>query len=176
MPLPAFGSMSREMPPSVVEYAIRAACHGPGRLCLDVFPRAPHIAQSTGREIGARVLSVAPVSDLLYTAGHTAAPAWVRSDAFHTEFYSRLKKQGNCLIYPSEPHRSGYARLRVAGREYYAHHVSWMLTHRKVVPQGIPVLHASCADRRCCRPDHLRLGSVSVNLDERWMGRRRIEA
>lgn len=172
--LPSFGSLSREMPPSVTEYCLRAAA-GPGCLCLDIFPRAPHVAQSIGREIGARVLSVAPVSDL-YTANDTAAPAWVRSDAFHTEFFSRLKKQGNCLIYPSKPHASGYARLRVLGTEYYAHHVSWMLTHKRVIPQGIPLLHASCPDRRCCRPDHLRLGSVSVNLNERWMGRRRIEA
>lgn len=169
--LPSFGSLSREFPPSLVEYAIRAAA-GPGRLVLDIFPRAPHVAQSIGREMGARVLSVGCVADL-YTANDTAAPAWVRSDAFHTEFFSRLKKQGNCLIYPSKPHASGYARLRVLGTEYYAHHVSWMLTHKRVIPQGIPLLHASCPDRRCCTPTHLRLGTTSVNLDERWLGRRR---
>jgi hypothetical protein len=170
LPLPSFGGMSREMPPSVIEYCLRAAA-GPSRLVIDVFPRAPHVAQSVGREIGARVLTVAPVADL-YTAPHTSPPHWVHSRTFHDWFFNRLEKQGNCLIYPSKPHASGYARLRIAGREYYAHHVSWMLSHRRVVPQGIPVLHASCPDRRCCTPGHLRLGSVEVNLDERWLGRR----
>lgn len=169
--LPSFGSLSRECPPSVTEYAIRAAA-GPGRLCLDIFPRAPHISRSIAQQLGARVLTIAPVSDLLYTAPDTATPAWVRNSAFHTWFYNCLKTQENCWIYPSKPHASGYARLRVAGTEYYAHHVSWMLSHKRAVPQGVPILHASCADRRCCRPDHLRLGSTVVNLDERWLGRR----
>lgn len=172
--LPDFGSMSREMPPSVTEYCLRAAA-GPGRLCLDIFPRAPHVAQSIGREMGARVLSVAPVADL-YVSDHTSLPAWVFNRAFADEFFKTLKKQGNCLIYPSQPHSSGYARLRIAGVQWYAHHVSWMLSHRRGIPPGLPILHASCPDRRCATPRHLRLGTDVINLDERWVGRRRVEA
>lgn len=171
VPLPAFGSMSREMPPSVTEYCLRAAA-GPGCLCLDIFPRAPHVAQSIGREMGARVLSVAPVADL-YVSDHTSLPAWVFNRAFADEFFNTLKKQGNCLIYPSQPHSSGYARLRIAGVQWYAHHVSWMLSHRRGIPHGLPILHASCPDRRCATPGHLRLGTDVINLDERWLGRRR---
>lgn len=170
--LPEFNTRSREMPPSVVEYALRATGPASGRLALDVFPRAPHLAQTIGREIGCKVLSVAPVSDL-YTASDTAAPAWVRDRWFADDFWKYLKKQGNCLIYPSAQHASGYARLRIGGTEYYAHHVAWMLSHRRVIPQGVPILHASCPDRRCCAPQHLRLGSTAVNLDERWLGKRK---
>lgn len=170
IPMPSWAAMCREFPPSLVDYCLRASA-GPDRLCLDLFPRAPHIAQSVGRDIGALVLTVAPVADL-YTAPHTAPPPWVHSRAFHDEFFSRLIQRGNCLVYPSKPHASGYARLRVAGREYYAHHVSWMLSHQRAIPLGTPVLHASCPDRRCCTPGHLRLGPVAVNLDERWLGRR----
>lgn len=173
--LPDFGPMSREMPPSVVEYCLRAAA-GPGRLCFDVFPRAPHVAQSVCQQIGSKVLTIAPVSDLLYTANNTA-PAFVRSNAFADEFWKRLEKQGNCLIYPGKPHTtSGYARLKIGGVEYYAHRVAWMLSHRRGIPDEIPVLHASCPDRRCARPDHLRLGTTAINLNERWLGRRRVEA
>jgi hypothetical protein len=169
--LPSWSAMSREFPPSLIDYCLRASA-GPDRLCLDLFPRAPHVAQSVGRDdIGARVLTVAPVADL-YTAPHTAPP-FVRSNAFADAFWKRLIKQGNCLIYPGKPHKtSGYARLKIGGVEYYAHRVAWMLSHRRGIPDAIPVLHASCPDRRCCTPGHLRLGSVAVNLDERWLGRR----
>lgn len=173
--VPPITQLSREFPPSLVEFCIRSTGQRPGRIILDVFPRAPHLSTSIGASIGARVLSVAPVSDL-YTADPTAgnaAPSWVRDSALHDRFFKSLKKQGNCLIFDSKPHVSGYARLRILGREWYAHHASWMLSHRRAIPQGIPVLHASCPDRRCCRPEHLRLGSTANNLDERWVGRRK---
>lgn len=172
---PPVTQLSREFPPSLVEYCIRSTGQRPGRIILDVFPRAPHLALTIGASVGARVLTAGAITDL-YTADPTAttqAPAWVRDSALFDRFYKGLKKQGNCLIYDCKPHASGYARLRIFGREWYAHHVSWMLSHKRVVPQGIPVLHASCQDRRCCRPDHLRLGSTANNLDERWIGKRK---
>lgn len=168
--LPAFGAMSREMPPSGTEWALRATGSAPGRLCLDLFPRAPHIAQTVGREIGCRVLTVAPVSDL-YAAGPTA-PAFVRDNAFHTWFFQALEKSGKCLVWPGKPNGAGYARLKVGGVEYYAHRVAWMLSHKRSIPEGMEVGHAGCVDKRCCAPEHLRLVTRIGNMDERWTGKR----
>lgn len=168
--LPYIAAYTREMPPSVLEYCLKSSARA-GALVLDIFPRAPHLSRSLADTLDARILHLAPITDL-YTADHTALPPFVRDRFFHDHFFNKLKKQGDCLIYPCAPHKSGYGRLRIHGVEYYAHHVSWMLSHRRALPLGIPVLHASCPDRRCCRPDHLRLGATSVNLDERWLGRR----
>lgn len=169
VPLPSFGPTSREMPPSIVEYALRAAA-GSGRLVLDIFPRAPHVSQSIARDIGCRVLSVAPVSDL-YAAGPTA-PAFVRDNAFHTWFFQALEKSGKCLVWPGKPNGAGYARLKIGGEEWYAHRVSWMLSHRRAIPEGMEVGHAGCVDKRCCAPEHVRLVTRIGNMDERWVGRR----
>lgn len=168
--LPSFGTMSREMPPSVVEYCIRATGSAPGRLVLDVFPRAPHVAKSIGREVGAKVLSVGCVSDLY--AAHTAAPAFVRDKFFADWFFQALEKSGKCLVWPCKPNGAGYGRLKVGNVEYYAHRVSWMLSHKRPIPEGMEVGHAGCSDKRCCYPDHLRLITRIGNLDERWLGKR----
>lgn len=168
-PFPMIEVFTREMPPSVTDYCLRSSARAQS-LIVEIFPRAPHISRTIADELGATLLQLAPVTDL-YTADHTAPP-FVRDRFFHDHFFNMLKPQGNCLIYPGTPHKSGYGRMRFHGVEYYAHHVSWMLSHRRAIPPGIPVLHASCPDRRCCRPDHLRLGTTSVNLDERWLGRR----
>lgn len=172
--VPYLGQLSKEFPPQAVEYCVLATGERPGRFLIDIFPRAQHLSVRIGASIGAHVLSVAPVSDL-YTAHPTATavvPSWVKDSIFHDDFFNRLKKKGECLLYPCEPHRSGYGRLRIYGKEWYSHHVSWMLSHRRVIPQGVPILHASCPDRRCCHPSHLRLGSTANNLAERWVGRR----
>lgn len=169
VPLPSFVSMSREMPPSVTEYCLRAAA-GPGRLVLDIFPRAPHVSQSIARDIGCRVLSVAPVSDV-YAAGPTAPP-FVLDKFFADWFFQALEKAGKCLVWPGKPNGAGYARLKVGGVEHYAHRVSWMLSHRRAIPEGMEVGHAGCVDKRCCAPEHLRLVTRIGNMDERWVGRR----
>ena len=168
--LPEFGSMSREMPPSVTEWALRATGSAPGRLCLDIFPRAPHVSQSIGHEIGCRVLSVGCVSDLY--AAHATAPAFVRDKFFADWFFQVLEKSGKCLVWPGKPNGAGYARLKIGGVEYYAHRVSWMLSHKRAIPEGMEVGHAGCVDRRCCAPEHLRLVTRIGNMDERWTGKR----
>ncbi|MDO9119561.1 MAG: HNH endonuclease signature motif containing protein [Nitrospira sp.] len=167
---PSFGTMSREMPPSIVEYALRATGSAPGRLVLDIFPRAPHVSQKVGRDIGARVLTVGCVSDLY--AAHATAPGFVRDKFFADWFLQVLEKSGKCLVWPGKPNGAGYARLKIGGEEWYAHRVSWMLSHRRAIPEGMEVGHAGCADKRCCAPAHLRLVTRIGNLDERWVGKR----
>lgn len=168
--LPSFGPMSREMPPSVVEYALRATGSAQGRLVLDVFPRAPHVSQAVAREFGARVLTVGAVSDL-YNAG-TTAPAFTRDKFFADWFFKALGKSGKCLVWPGKANASGYARLKIGGIEYYAHRVSWMLSHKRAIPENMEIGHQGCPDRRCCTPEHLRLVTRIGNLDERWVGKR----
>lgn len=168
--LPSFDTRSREMPPSVVEWGLLATGSAPGRLVLDIFPRAPHIAQSVGREIGAKILSVAPVSDV-YAAVSTA-PAFVRDKFFADRFFKTLEKSGKCLVWPGRPNGAGYARLKIGSIEYYAHRVSWMLSHGRAIPEGMEIGHAGCVDKRCCAPEHLRLVTRIGNMDERWTGKR----
>lgn len=54
-----------------------------------------------------------------------------------------------------------------------AHRVAWELTNGPV-PEGLSVLH-HCDNRKCCRPDHLYVGTQAQNVDDmmsrdRWGG------
>ena len=64
----------------------------------------------------------------------------------------------------------GYGHLSVQGRLYAAHRLAWELTNGPI-PASMNVLH-HCDNPRCCRPDHLFLGTQRDNyLDMQQKGR-----
>lgn len=64
----------------------------------------------------------------------------------------------------------GYGRMWVDGRTKTAHRVAWELANGPI-PEGKIVMH-TCDNRRCCNPEHLKLGTHGDNLRDRLDKRR----
>jgi transposase-like protein len=74
------------------------------------------------------------------------------------------------------------ATSRITGKQTMrsAHVVAFEIATGAPVPAGMLVLHARGCDKRCCRPDHLRLGTQAENMAdavaEKRLGRRLTKA
>ncbi len=80
--------------------------------------------------------------------------------------WARVDRSGEgCWLWQGCTHAKGYGILRDdrgrAGRAVRAHRVAYELTYGPI-PDGLLVCHR-CDNPRCCRPDHLFLGSPLVN-------------
>lgn len=60
--------------------------------------------------------------------------------------------------------KSGYGQVRRRGKTYSTHRYAYRLEHGSI-PDGMCVLHR-CDNRKCCRPDHLFLGTYQDNHDD----------
>jgi len=78
---------------------------------------------------------------------------------------SHVPHLGNCWVWIAGKCRFGYGTFRYEGRMRYAHCVMW-LEHRGVIPEGLNVLH-KCDTAACVRPDHLELGTILRNNQQR---------
>jgi hypothetical protein len=77
-------------------------------------------------------------------------------------FWARVEKSDGCWLWIGADFKQGYGGISVYGRDMQlAHRVSWELTNGPI-PEGMWVLH-KCDVRRCVRPDHLYLGTVTEN-------------
>lgn len=60
----------------------------------------------------------------------------------------------------------GYGSFKL-GNEQYTHRLAWELTNGKI-PEGLCVCH-HCDNPLCCNPNHLFLGTVKDNMQDRDM-------
>lgn len=68
----------------------------------------------------------------------------------------------------------GYGVAHMAGRSLGAHKKSWMIHHRREVPEGQVVRH-KCRRTDCCNPGHLEIGTPKDNSgDMKRDGTRRL--
>lgn len=78
-------------------------------------------------------------------------------------FWEKVDKSGECWVWMGtcDSCPSNYGRFRLGKKKERAHRVSWMLSFGSI-PEGMWVLH-HCDNPPCVRPEHLFLGTNSIN-------------
>lgn len=87
-------------------------------------------------------------------------------------FWSRIDRSGDgCWNWTASLNREGgYGRFQINGKQTLGHRLAYELTYGPI-PANMIVCH-KCDNRRCCRPDHLFLGTSRDNaLDAVRKGR-----
>lgn len=83
-------------------------------------------------------------------------------ERFH-EKYTAASKSG-CWLWTGTINRGGYGRIKVKGKAFSAHRISWEL-HNGPIPRGMCVLH-KCDVPACVNPGHLWLGTNKDNSQD----------
>lgn len=79
--------------------------------------------------------------------------------------WSRVHKTDGCWLWTGYADADDYGQFRFNYRKYAAHRVAYELTYGPI-PDGLWVLH-HCDTPRCCRPDHLWLGTNTENTADK---------
>jgi hypothetical protein len=78
----------------------------------------------------------------------------------------RIDKSGGasaCWLFISKNNKSGYRRIKIKGKLFYAHRLVYSLSKGIDIPSHIFVCH-HCDNPSCCNPDHLFLGNHADNM------------
>lgn len=84
-------------------------------------------------------------------------------------FHSKVLKASDptkCWIWTGTvTPNSGYGQLSYANKQWSAHRLAYTLA-KGAIPAGLLVRH-SCANKLCCNPAHLSVGTYKDNADDR---------
>ena len=86
------------------------------------------------------------------------------ADAWKPLFWNKVHKTDNCWIWCGSISNKGYGQVRINGRTYLAHRISFAM-HHGPIDDGIWALHR-CDIRRCVNPAHLFPGDASANMQD----------
>lgn len=79
-------------------------------------------------------------------------------------FPARLKEtEAGCLEWQGPVDATGYGHVGYEGKVWRTHRLAWRLSSGRDIPDRLFVLH-NCDNRRCCNPEHLRLGTHLDNM------------
>ena len=80
-------------------------------------------------------------------------------------FLSRVRHEGDCIVWTGSRIGNGYSQFRVHGKQVLVHRYAWERVNGPI-PDGMFIDHI-CHNRTCVKIDHLRLASSSENLSNR---------
>ena len=80
-------------------------------------------------------------------------------------FWEKVDKTGDCWLWMAACVSGGYGQFRHGGKRVIAHRLAFEWEHGEI-PEGLQVDHR-CHDRRCVRPEHLRLVTNAQNGQNR---------
>lgn len=79
-------------------------------------------------------------------------------------FFDKVLVGDGCWEWQAALFANGYGKVRQGRKTAYAHRVAWEMWSGES-PGEWHVMHV-CDNRRCVRPDHLRLGTRSDNMQD----------
>lgn len=91
------------------------------------------------------------------------------TEKFKEKFWSRvdIKDDSECWNWLVSCNQKGYGQINDGtGKVHRAHRIAYKLT-KGIIPNELLVLH-SCDNRKCCNPNHLRLGTSKDNMDDKY--------
>ena len=82
-------------------------------------------------------------------------------------FWSKVNTEapGGCWEWTAAKLKTGYGRFKFSGKPALAHRVSYELVYGEF-DKTKQVIH-SCDNPSCVKPDHLRLGTIQENMQDR---------
>jgi hypothetical protein len=84
-----------------------------------------------------------------------------------------INQETNCWDWIGSLQTSGYGQVKEAGKNWTAHRASWV-AHHGAIADGKQVLH-HCDNPRCCNPEHMYLGSVQDNVNDKMRRGRHVK-
>lgn len=79
------------------------------------------------------------------------------------EFFARVRKTEKCWPWIGMINSAGYSFFFYKGFSLSSHQISYITTHKKMIPKGLCIDHI-CRNRKCVNPKHLRLLTNKENV------------
>lgn len=80
-------------------------------------------------------------------------------------FYERIQKTETCWIWIGSKTKAGYGIISFGGKPISAHRLSWKIYNEEI--RSEVVVRHLCNNAVCVNPDHLAIGTIQDNADDR---------
>ena len=82
-------------------------------------------------------------------------------------FTKKVSITDGCWEWQAYRWPDGYGSFWYNGRNWRAHHISYMIHTGKTIPDGMVIMH-TCNNKSCVNPEHLLLGTYSENIRQAY--------